>query len=662
MKTRLLLACALLVLIPLAVGGAAAATLKEKSEELDARILRELDGNPRAAALFKQANEARLREDHRRASDLYRQVYGLAPGFVHALRRQAIEMLALDDRAGALGLARQAVLREASAENLTALSVVLSSSPGGGFPPEADRKEALDLGRRAAELAPDDYFAQRALAQAALLNEDVALLGQASTQMMAIVPEELGSHYMQAFARASQGALEQAQASLDRAHELGLPDEQYQALSQSFLDARPWYVRYGTAALEGLAVWIGSLLVLLLAGWVLSRATLRAAQQAPAQPGGRAAGGDRLLRGLYKAVLWLSCLYYWLSIPIVALLVVALGGGVIYACFAIGRIPVKLVIAVVVLVIVSLGSIVKSIFARGRDEDPGLKLDPAAEPRLRDLLREVAEKIGTRPVDNVYLTPGTELAVMERGGMLRQLRGASERCLILGVGVLEGMKIAPFKAILAHEYGHFSNKDTAGGGFALSVRRSLVVMGQNLAQSGVAAWYNPAWLFVNGFYRVFLRISQGASRLQEVLADRWAAFAYGAKAFERGLLHVIERGVRFNAHANAAIGEVVEGRRALANLYSYQPSAAPDPEEIQAEVKRAIHREPSPYDSHPSPVKRFLWTRRIVSAGQTTPEDEEEVWTLFRNREAVERKLTEAVRLNLQMRGIEIPRETAAVA
>ena len=49
--------------------------------------------------------------------------------------------------------------------------------------------------------------------------------------------------------------------------------------------------------------------------------------------------------------------------------------------------------------------------------------------------------------------------------------------------------------------------------------------------SGAAGWYNPAWLFVNGFFRVFLRVSQGASRLQEVMADRWAAFCYGSEAF-----------------------------------------------------------------------------------------------------------------------------------
>jgi hypothetical protein len=38
---------------------------------------------------------------------------------------------------------------------------------------------------------------------------------------------------------------------------------------------------------------------------------------------------------------------------------------------------------------------------------------------------------------------------------------------------------------------------------------------------------NPAWWFATGFYRIFLRVSQGAARLQEILADRRAAEAYG---------------------------------------------------------------------------------------------------------------------------------------
>src|SRR6185503_11110707 len=93
----------------------------------------------------------------------------------------------------------------------------------------------------------------------------------------------------------------------------------------------------------------------------------------------------------------------------------AAGGGLIYGFFILGRIPVKLLILAVLVVGVTIISILKSLFIRPRDEDPGSKVDLAAEPRLRAMLDEVAARIGTRAVDNVYLTPSTDVAVLERG-------------------------------------------------------------------------------------------------------------------------------------------------------------------------------------------------------------------------------------------------------
>lgn len=407
------------------------------------------------------------------------------------------------------------------------------------------------------------------------------------------------------------------------------------------------------------SVWLGSLLLLLASGWTLSRAALRAAERIPSQPTGEAQGLDARLRRLYKGVLWLSCAYYWISIPLVALAVIGVAGGLLYAIFAIGHIPLKLVVIIVVLAGVSLISIVKSLFARNRDEDPGLRMDLAEEPRLAALLREVADRIGTRPVDNVYLTPGTDLAVMERGGMRQQLGGTPERCLILGVAVLEGMMLGPFRAILAHEYGHFSNRDTAGGGLALAVRRSLLNMAHHLAVGGAAEWYNPAWLFVNGFYRVFLRISQGASRLQEVLADRWAAFTYGGRSFERGLRHVIERSIHFNAFATAALNEVIRKKEPLPNLYAYRPSKL-DTASIDYQIEEALQAEASPYDSHPCPADRIRWVQAIGSGQASSADDESLTWSLFRDREEIERRLTGQVRQNMSGQGILIPEGSPA--
>jgi hypothetical protein len=78
-------------------------------------------------------------------------------------------------------------------------------------------------------------------------------------------------------------------------------------------------------------------------------------------------------------------------------------------------------------------------------------------------------------------------------------------------------------------------------------------------------------------------------------------------------------------------------------------------------VRQVVHREPSPYDSHPSPADRFLWVRALGCDDETTAADDEEVWSLFLDRDALERRLTEAVRNNVAAQhGISIQGEVAA--
>ena len=161
---------------------------------------------------------------------------------------------------------------------------------------------------------------------------------------------------------------------------------------------------------------------------------------------------------------------------------------------------------------------------------------------------------------------------------------------------------------------------------------------------GAAAWYNPVWLFVRGFHNLFLRISQGASRLQEVLADRWAATLYGGQAFEDGLRHVIDRTVRFGAHLNASVADMVVHRQPLRNLYQYTPTKPPDAADIDYYVRDAIEADPSPYDSHPRPADRFRWVHALGVEVAPAPDDGTPAWDLFSDRGSLEQRMTEVVR------------------
>ena len=85
----------------------------------------------------------------------------------------------------------------------------------------------------------------------------------------------------------------------------------------------------------------------------------------------------------------------------------------------------------------------------------------------------MAQAVGTRPIDEIRVTPGCDLAVYEKGRFREKLQDRARRILILGVGGLNEMRQNAFRAVLAHEYGHFSHRDTAGGDVALRVEQDV---------------------------------------------------------------------------------------------------------------------------------------------------------------------------------------------
>jgi Zn-dependent protease with chaperone function len=257
----------------------------------------------------------------------------------------------------------------------------------------------------------------------------------------------------------------------------------------------------------------------------------------------------------------------------------------------------------------TLAAVVRSLFVRVKNEDPGHAVTPEEMPALWELARAVAQRLNTRPVDAIFLTPGVEIGVFERGALRAMLRNQGQRYLILGMGALSGLTQGQLRAILAHEYGHFSNRDTAGGNLAQLVQRSLYNIARNLSSSGLATWYNPAWWFVNIYNRIFLRITQGASRLQEFLADRVAALAYGAHNLAGGLEQLIRQNITFALQVETEVKQASEQQRRLHNLYALPP--VEDSAALEKALAETMRRPSSVYDGHPAPHDRLPLIDRI---------------------------------------------------
>ena len=174
-----------------------------------------------------------------------------------------------------------------------------------------------------------------------------------------------------------------------------------------------------------------------------------------------------------------------------------------------------------------------------------------------------------------------------------------------------------------------------------------------MARQGQLEWWNVGWQFVRLYHLIFRRITHGASRLQEINADRVAARLCGQKPFEGGLRHVI----RCDLVQNIEAGRSAFRMERIAGATAWNPKPGEDPVAplLQlVEAKREAEDEPwwdvytraenrlqidqkiaaiwnagaSEDDTHPTPAERIRLLSRLKSPesprdgnGASAPDD-----------------------------------------
>jgi len=593
---------------------------------------------PKQVETFKAATIAMDGQKYDEAAKLYESVMLNAPEFDPVIRRLGICTALAGRVEEGLGLLERAVSKKRSPENLISLAQTLAYPSDTTQGTREQKERALKLALEAVNnpsIGTDPSY-PALLAQLALDLDHIDPLRVATTKLVAEHQELMVTHYFNAIVAATDEEWITAEQEILKAEKLGLPHE----AAQQFLDsgvgsrARVWHYVYYSVGLVG--VWIAGLLLLFLIGKFMSKTTLRSIETAdPNQPTSRS---QVTLRQWYRRLINVAGLYYALSMPIVMFLVLAVAASITYGFIMLGRIPIKLMLLLGLGALITIFKMIRSLFIKVEKEDPGRVLQVEEAPRLWDLTRSVANTVQTRPIDEIRVTPGTELAVYEKGTFRERSGDKAKRILILGLGSLNGFRLNSFRAVLAHEYGHFSNRDTAGGDIAIRVNDHMMKFAQAMYESGQAVWWNVAFQFLRVYHFIFRRLSHGATRLQEVLADRVAAMKYGALAFEDGLTHVVKRSAEFNAIATKEINDSLAARRAMQNLYELPLIGNAD---IAEATREALNRKTSEDDTHPSPTDRFRFTRRITS--QTEPMVSGMVWDLFTNREALTAEMTSMV-------------------
>lgn len=446
-----------------------------------------------------------------------------------------------------------------------------------------------------------------------------------------------------------------AVAQFERARSLGvdpkavlapqLVDAVEQAAQPGLIERFGWTMLYVTAfygaviALMAASGWI-------LAGWTRGQGALQLLSDEPVEVVARGqvvrAAGEPLLARVYAVALVFGLVLFYIALPFVAVGLVGATLGVLWLVFQAGRVPIKLVVIIVFIGVAMVWAVLKSMFARMGTGSFGLLKTAEQCPRLYAALQDVAQRVDTQPVDDVYIAPGSEIGVHQEGRGPFGIFGTKRRVLTLGLSIMHSLTVDELKSILAHEYAHFSHQDTFYSRFIhrvdLSIHTALSGMG---AAGGRLNYVNPFFWFLVLYFRAYSLLSAGFSRSREFLADRMACSLYGANVFGSALTKVCTEGPLFEMSVYASVANLLSEQKAFVNVYeafgNYRKEDASA--EHRDRIRNDLDNERgSLFASHPTYRERLEASAAWPNAQKA---DEAPAIQLFDDPEAMERELTE---------------------
>lgn len=301
------------------------------------------------------------------------------------------------------------------------------------------------------------------------------------------------------------------------------------------------------------------------------------------------------------------------------LLALVIAGGLLYIPYAevvyAHRIHFKLALGCLIGALAILWSVLPR---RDKFEAPGPRLTREQQPRLFADLESVAGSVGQAMPAEVYLVPDVNAWVSQRGGIMGM---GSRRVMGLGLSLMRVLTRSQFRAVLAHEFGHYHGGDTKLGPWVYKTRGAIGRTLQSLAGAkGEGSILQMPFLW---YGKMFLRITHAVSRRQEFQADEVAARAVGAKPLIDGLRTVHGAGIAFQAYwanecapvLNAGFHPpLVEG---FQRFVGSRPIAEVVAKQLDEEMKEG---KVDPYDTHP-PLKERIAAVAGLPAGEVAAED-----------------------------------------
>ena len=200
--------------------------------------------------------------------------------------------------------------------------------------------------------------------------------------------------------------------------------------------------------------------------------------------------------------------------------------------------------------------LVKGFFRKQKAERSlTVEIEPDEQPRFFDFIDQLCDELGVTYPRKVFVSFEVNAAA-SLGTSLWDFVWPTGRDLYIGFGLINMVNLTEFKAILAHEFGHFGQGGMKLSGYAYLTKRVTqnLFYGQDWIDELVARWCHGGtamaligwplfgffWAFRMLFLGLFLPIlflEKAMSKEMEFHADRVAVSVTGSDAIVHGLKH-----------------------------------------------------------------------------------------------------------------------------
>ncbi|MDI9880017.1 M48 family metallopeptidase [Flectobacillus longus] len=201
--------------------------------------------------------------------------------------------------------------------------------------------------------------------------------------------------------------------------------------------------------------------------------------------------------------------------------------------------------------------LIKFIFIRNTTNlDRYTEITKNEQPQLFALLDEIVQKVGTSFPKKVYLTAEVNASVFYDSSFLSMFLPIKKN-LQIGLGLMNSLTQDELKAVLAHEFGHFSQKSMKIGSYVYYTNQVIhnLLFQNDAFGSLLDQWANIHWFIKLGvrvaiyiiigiqkvlqfFYKLINVNYLKLSREMEFHADAIAAHVAGSEALANALLRI----------------------------------------------------------------------------------------------------------------------------